>query len=129
MKLLFILILTTGLSACGGNNAPTQSPQDSTATLIPDLHNGAYLFNYHCSGCHGIYAQGKLGPNIQGKSAADIRYALNTVDNMSYLPDFSDQELTDITAYLKTLINQPPAYSALALIATETCTIPKASNL
>lgn len=98
-----LLILSSILFACGSAEKKNSQESDLYAAYSADIDNGIYLFNYHCSGCHGTQAQGVLGPNIQGKQPADIRDALGRVSNMSYLPDFTDQELVDIASHLETL--------------------------
>lgn len=107
----FILLLATLtlLTACGADNDSTSQSSTSSEEASPydlltaDENNGIYLFNYHCSGCHGIDALGSIGPDITAKKEADIRLALSTVPNMKYLPDFSDQELVDIVSHLEQL--------------------------
>ncbi len=43
------------------------------------------LFESLCAQSHGDYAQGKIGPNIQGASSNDIEWALKNVSMMGYL--------------------------------------------
>ena len=100
---IILLTLSSLICACGGEAKKKSQETDPYEAYVADIQNGVYLFNYHCSGCHGTQAQGVLGPNIQGKQPADIRDALGQVANMSYLPDFTDQELVDIASHLETL--------------------------
>jgi len=41
----------------------------STAAFAQD---GAALYKAKCSGCHGAAGEGKMGPSLKGKSAADV---------------------------------------------------------
>jgi len=41
----------------------------STAAFAQD---GAALYKAKCSGCHGAGGEGKMGPSLKGKSAADV---------------------------------------------------------
>ena len=102
--LSFILVTLSSilLSACGSEDKYEKN-QSPYAQLNADIDNGTYLFNYNCSGCHGSKALGVIGPNIQEKKPEDIRWALENVARMDYLPNFTDQELVDIAAHLNAL--------------------------
>jgi mono/diheme cytochrome c family protein len=45
----------------------------STAAFAQD---GAALYKAKCSGCHGAAGEGKMGPSLKGKSAADVSAVL-----------------------------------------------------
>jgi len=53
------------------------------------------LFESLCAQCHGQYAQGKIGPNIQGASISNINWALSNVSMMGSVstnPQLKDQK-------------------------------------
>ena len=58
------------------------SQQGTSRQIEPD---GADLFATNCAACHGSDASGSIGPNIQGKTAADIQSAIDTVSAMAFL--------------------------------------------
>lgn len=105
-KILPSVGITLLLTACGGKD---NSQPDVFAGLTGDVENGGFLFNFNCSGCHGLKAQGSYGPNIQGRSARDIQWALNNVEPMNFLPDLSLQEMSDISTHLAKLKQQTDA--------------------
>ncbi len=45
----------------------------STAAFAQD---GAGLFKAKCASCHGAAGEGKMGPSLKGKSAADVSAVL-----------------------------------------------------
>jgi mono/diheme cytochrome c family protein len=47
----------------------------STAAFAQD---GAGLFKAKCAMCHGAAGEGKMGPSLKGKSAADVSGVLAT---------------------------------------------------
>ena len=61
-----------------------------------------------CQSCHGIDGKGKIGPNIRGKTAENIRQALSTVDlMMEVVKNLDAQDIEAVAAYLKYLATQP----------------------
>ncbi len=114
------------------NNLATGTVSGGTAqaqsgSLVPVVAHGKTLFNANCQGCHGANAQGLVGPSLVASGGptewqfADFRRALLqgvTPDGKTLsetMPRFgvvalqpkgqpaSDQDLTDIQAYIKTL--------------------------
>ena len=59
-----------------------------------------------CSYCHGGDGRGNIGPNIRGKSAGDIRFALESLDAMSFI-HLNQEEVEAVSEYLKWLATQP----------------------
>lgn len=59
-----------------------------------------------CSICHGPKGFGDIGPNIRGKTAGDIQFALETNDAMEFLR-LSDKDIIATAVYLKWLATQP----------------------
>ena len=132
---LTALSLVLIISGCGGSGSRSENtdsaapakPSDPYEGLTADKENGIYLYNFRCAGCHGNKAAGGFGPNIQGKKPADIRKALNTVPNMSYLPKFTDQQLVNIASYLaelKVLADAPKQSLSTAITKAENTQIP-----
>ena len=52
-----------------------------------------------CASCHREDASGDVGPNIQGRTAADIREALASVENMDFI-ELTDKEIDEVATYL-----------------------------
>jgi mono/diheme cytochrome c family protein len=69
---------------------------------------GHAIFQMNCSGCHGLEAQGRVGPNLHAvakrKSSAALIEQV-TSGNTPPMPQFqpSIQEMADLLSYLKTL--------------------------
>lgn len=53
-----------------------------------------------CASCHNDDATGDIGPNIQGRSAADVRAALNGgVEDMGFI-ELTTEEIDQVVEYL-----------------------------
>ena len=59
-----------------------------------------------CSICHGKTGLGDIGPNIRGKKAGDVAFALDAMDAMDFLR-LSDKEILAVGSYLEWLGTQP----------------------
>jgi mono/diheme cytochrome c family protein len=69
---------------------------------------GHAIFQMNCSGCHGLSAQGRVGPNLHAVSKRKSRSALIeqvTSGNTPPMPQFhpSTREMADLLSYLETL--------------------------
>jgi mono/diheme cytochrome c family protein len=69
---------------------------------------GHAIFQMNCSGCHGLEAQGRVGPNLHAVAKRKSSTALIeqvTSGNTPPMPQFqpSTQEMADLLSYLKTL--------------------------
>jgi mono/diheme cytochrome c family protein len=69
---------------------------------------GHAIFQTNCSGCHGLSAQGRVGPNLHAVSKRRSPTSLIeqvTSGNTPPMPQFqpSVQEMADLLSYLKTL--------------------------
>ena len=112
-------------SGDGGNVDVTDVSSDSNADESTDtsqdaqtlIDAGKVVFltagGVGCASCHGANAEGKsgLGPNIRGKSEAQIVNALTTVKLMAFLqyPDkLTPADVHAVAAYLGWLATQPP---------------------
>ena len=109
------------------------SPPPVAAILSPhgDDARGLSLFLRNCAGCHGMNGRGGFAPEIGNpvfQAAASDKFILHTIRygrvgtpmpafQRSEAPAFSDQDLADILAYLRTL-REPPAQKALAQTTT-----------
>ena len=77
----------------------------SSLEKVGDQEHGSKLFLINCAGCHGIAAQGVVGPNLHGvsqrkKDPALIRQVISgkTPPMPSFQPD--PQSMADLLAYL-----------------------------
>jgi mono/diheme cytochrome c family protein len=69
---------------------------------------GHAIFQMNCSGCHGLSAQGRVGPNLHAVAKRKSRSALIeqvTSGNTPPMPQFhpSPREMADLLSYLETL--------------------------
>jgi mono/diheme cytochrome c family protein len=80
----------------------------SVLSLKGDVVQGHAIFQINCSGCHGLMADGRVGPSLHGISKRKSRYALiNQVisGKTPPMPKFqpSPQEMADLLSYLQSL--------------------------
>ena len=80
----------------------------SSLEKVGDQEHGSKLFLINCAGCHGIAAQGVVGPNLHGVSQRKNDSALiqqvisgKTPPMPSFQPD--PQSMADLLAYLHEL--------------------------
>ncbi|WP_255005073.1 c-type cytochrome [Cyanobium sp. ATX 6F1] len=81
----------------------------STLELSGSAENGGRLFLINCAGCHGIAAQGVVGPNLHGVSQrrTDARLIRQVVSGSTPpMPKFQPepQAMADLLAYLHSLV-------------------------
>ncbi|MGB7566120.1 MAG: cytochrome c [Prochlorococcaceae cyanobacterium] len=81
----------------------------STLERSGSAENGGRLFLINCAGCHGIAAQGLVGPNLHGVSqrrndASLIRQVVS--GSTPPMPKFQPepQAMADLLAYLHSLV-------------------------
>lgn len=67
------------------NNKNYAGNNFTSAILSENAKKGQELFESLCARCHGKYAKGLIGPNIQGASVNNINWALKNVSMMSGL--------------------------------------------
>ena len=77
-------------------------------SLQGDATLGHAIFQMNCSGCHGLEAQGRVGPNLHAVANRKSRPALIeqvTSGNTPPMPQFhpSPQEMAALLSYLETL--------------------------
>ncbi|MBF2064619.1 MAG: cytochrome c [Calothrix sp. C42_A2020_038] len=77
-------------------------------SLKGDAVQGHAIFQINCAGCHGLEADGRVGPSLQGVSKHKSRYRLirqvisgETPPMPKFQP--STQEMADLLSYLETL--------------------------
>lgn len=77
-------------------------------SLTGNSVQGHAIFQMNCSGCHGIEAQGRVGPTLENISKRKSQVSLiNQVisGNTPPMPQFqpSPQEMADLLSYLEKL--------------------------
>lgn len=80
----------------------------SVLALKGDQIQGHAIFQINCAGCHGLEADGRVGPSLQGVSKRKSKYGL--IDQVISgktppMPKFqpSTQEMADLLSYLESL--------------------------
>jgi len=80
----------------------------SVLSLTGDPMLGHAIFQMNCAGCHGLQAQGRVGPSLDGISKRKSRVSL--IDQVISgktppMPQFqpSTQEMADLLSYLEKL--------------------------
>jgi cytochrome c oxidase cbb3-type subunit 3 len=117
-------------SGASGAGAPAV-PAMTVLTLLGDASNGLSLFLRNCAGCHGMNGRGGMAPEIGNpvfQRAASDEFILRTMRNgrigtampafqRNDAPVFSDQDIADVLAYLRTL-GEAKGQKAMAQNAT-----------
>lgn len=129
---LLVLFLVTGVFvSCGQSDASVSTPTPAPASLAVAVSNsqnaptssnvdmgvdpfelGERIFEEEagegvgCSYCHGVDGRGDIGPLIRGKMAGDVRFALDSIDAMSFI-HLNQEEVEAVAVYLKWLDSQP----------------------
>lgn len=77
-------------------------------SLNGDLEIGHAIFQMNCAGCHGVQAEGRVGPRLDGISKRKSKVSL--IDQVISgktppMPQFqpSTQEMADLLSYLEKL--------------------------
>ncbi|MFO0016416.1 MAG: c-type cytochrome [Synechococcaceae cyanobacterium] len=89
--------------------ASRQDPYSrATLALSGSAENGGRLFRLNCAGCHGLAAQGLVGPNLHGVShRKNDRQLIQQVvsGNTPPMPRFQPepQAMADLLAFLHSL--------------------------
>ncbi|MFN7898278.1 MAG: c-type cytochrome [Synechococcaceae cyanobacterium] len=80
----------------------------ATLALAGSIDNGGRLFRLNCAGCHGLAAQGLVGPNLHGVVHRKNDHQLiqqvvsgNTPPMPKFQPD--PQAMADLLAFLHSL--------------------------
>jgi mono/diheme cytochrome c family protein len=77
--------------------------------LVGSAENGGRLFLLNCAGCHGIAAQGLVGPNLHGvaQRKSERQLIQQVVSGRTPpMPRFQPepQAMADLLAYLQSLV-------------------------
>ena len=91
-------------------STPSGSASPPLSSSAGDVTRGEVIFQQTaggigCAACHAKDAMGNIGPEIIGKAADEISYALRTVEEMEFLK-ITEQEIDDLAAYLEYLKSQ-----------------------
>lgn len=76
--------------------------------LTPDVEAGATLYETRCAGCHAPDATGGTGPDLVDAAGHHsdeelLDYILFGDGDMPAYADWPDQDLADVTGYLRSL--------------------------
>ena len=105
LAIVIIVILSIALFSLFSGQL-FQSPfEKETLSLQGHLYKGSQLFKTNCAACHGIAAQGHLGPNLHDvTSKLRDTQIINQIIKGKTPPmpsfDIEPQEMADILAYL-----------------------------
>lgn len=80
----------------------------SVLSLSGDLDRGRFIYQMNCSSCHGIYADGQVGPSLHHVSDRKSKIGLIhqvTSGKTPPMPQFqpTPQEMADLLKYLESL--------------------------
>lgn len=80
----------------------------SVLSLPGDTVRGQAIFQMNCAGCHGLQADGSVGPSLQGISKRKSRFGLihQVISGETPpMPQFqpNSKEMADLLSYLETL--------------------------
>jgi mono/diheme cytochrome c family protein len=108
MKILVVLVLMFLGLGCWFFWGPSNPYIKNVLSLHGDRVLGHAIFQMNCSGCHGLEAQGRVGPNLhevsKRKSPKGLIKQVISGDTPP-MPQFqpSPQEMADLLSYLETL--------------------------
>lgn len=102
--LLVVLLFIFGVHMVQVSDPYTKSVLSVTGDPI----QGHAIFQMNCAGCHGLQADGKVGPSLQGVSKRKSRFGLIhqvVSGDTPPMPQFkpSAKEMADLLGYLETL--------------------------
>jgi alcohol dehydrogenase (cytochrome c) len=99
---------TKGPITDSASNGLKQAPAGVHA--MGDAAHGREIFAANCASCHGVNAQGGMGPNLHGEKKRKnyqqaITWIKNPVPPMTklYPSPLSDSDVADVAAYVQTL--------------------------
>lgn len=103
------VLLAISASLLGFHLIQISDPYVSTVlSLTGDSRRGHDIFQINCAGCHGLQADGKVGPSLQHVSKRKSNISLIhqvTSGQTPPMPKFqpSPQEMADLLSYLEKL--------------------------
>ena len=111
-----VLLLLLALGLTGGAYAafaPTPQAEAASGTPTGSVDEGRALFLRNCSSCHGLNAEGSTdGPSLVGVGAASVDFQVATgrmpaaqlgAQIVEKRPQFTEQEIADLAAYVASL--------------------------
>jgi mono/diheme cytochrome c family protein len=107
--LALAILLAVPLAIFGVQMVRASDPYvKSVLSLTGDPIQGHAIFQINCAGCHGLEADGRVGPSLQAVSKHKSQYGLihqvisgETPPMPKFQP--SVQEMADLLSYLETL--------------------------
>ncbi|OLP16432.1 cytochrome C [Leptolyngbya sp. 'hensonii'] len=107
--IVLAIILVIFLAILGIHQWQVSDPYiRAVLTLSGDPIQGHAIFQMNCSGCHGLMADGRVGPSLKNISdrKSDIGLIQQVISGKTPpMPQFqpSHQEMADLLSYLKSL--------------------------
>ena len=107
--MVLAVLLVIGASLLGFHLIRASDPYiHSVLSLNGDLGRGHAMFQINCAGCHGLQADGQVGPSLQHVSQRKSKIGLIhqvTSGETPPMPKFqpSPQEMADLLSYLEEL--------------------------
>lgn len=104
-----VVLLIILLANLGFRQWQLQDPYiKNVLSLTGDLTRGHAIFQMNCSGCHGLQADGRVGPSLQGVSKRKSQIGLIhqvTSGKTPPMPQFKPkpQDMADLLSYLEQL--------------------------
>lgn len=98
MGLGIILASVLSVAVPAMAEAPTLDPVAAAGKIIFEETAGGV----GCKECHGMNAEGDVGPNIVGQDAVAILAQLQTNENMGFI-ELTEEEIDQVAAYLRYL--------------------------
>lgn len=88
----------------------TAASTPAAVAAVGDIPHGKSLYEQHCANCHGVDAQGGMGPSLQNEDsrknfAQTVAWIKNPALPMPnlYPGTLSDKDVLDIAAYVQSL--------------------------
>lgn len=110
LGLMVLAVLLAILTTVLGIHALSVSDPYVKAVLLltGDPAQGHAIFQMNCTGCHGLQAEGRVGPSLDGVSKRKSKVGLIEQvisGNTPPMPQFQPkpQEMADLLSYLETL--------------------------
>ncbi|UKO96490.1 c-type cytochrome [Nostoc sp. UHCC 0870] len=107
--LALAILLAVFLGIFGVQMVQASDPYVKSVMALPgDQIQGHAIFQINCAGCHGLEADGRVGPSLQGVSKHKSKYGLihQVISGQTPpMPKFqpNTQEMADLLSYLESL--------------------------
>ncbi len=109
MSIALVMMLAIVLTILGYRQLHQPDPYvREVLSRSGNVVQGHAIFQMNCAGCHGLTADGKVGPSLRGVSTRKSRIGL--IDQVTSgktppMPQFqpNPQEMADVLSYLKSL--------------------------